>query len=315
MRDSSVLNTLILLLFVLAIAGGGYYLTQVWQPKELEKIEQQEKEARLRNVQVEQLLQEQSASKEQGEQILRRWKARYKVMPPEMQTWDIIEYLERLTSVGFETFNYDLTGVQRTPNFSVYKFRLDGTAFFRNLHDFVWHLENNREFYHVHDLSLSAVTVSDENPNTGRARQRDMVRFDMMLDAFFAGNEGLTPDEDELLPIPRSMLPIHYPAHNSFFPIVRTDLPPNELGLVDMDNARLVSIIGNRAIFEYEDAQYELSEGDDVYLGRIVKVDPINGFVRASLNRGGVIDLVEVKMDTDRNLPRGNVRLAPIQNP
>ncbi|PSQ67553.1 MAG: hypothetical protein BRD32_00400 [Bacteroidetes bacterium QH_2_64_74] len=71
------------------------------------------------------------------------------------------------------------------------------------------------------------------------------------------------------------------------------NVPPNEYDRLDIESARLLSIIDEQAIFQTSEGLRRLGEGDRVYLGRIVEVDPVEGRVVARLNRGGVIDRVE----------------------
>lgn len=312
-----ILNTLVLVVLTIFLAGAGYYATEVHQPAELKIIENQEIEARLRSARAEALLAEEAESEGQADAVIRRWRSRYKKMPPTMETPDLVQYLERLTSRGFDDISISVSGRQSEPNLSMYNFEIRGVALFRSLYDLVWQLENNRQFYHVHNLSLASVTVQEENRTTGLSRKVDMVRFSMTLRAFFGGSEGLNAPQGDPVEIPDSVLPIRSPAHNSFYPIVRTDKPSNDRQLVDIEEARLVSVIGKKAVFQDAMGLRELREGDEVYRGTIVMIDPSRATVRASLNKGGVIDVVDVKISYEEGQYRaaqGRVRLTPIED-
>ncbi len=314
---NSLVNTLILVVLAVLVGGAGYYVTEVQQPAEMKQIDDQEKEARLRYAKAEALLAESAASAGQADQVVRRWKSRYKIIPEVMETADIVDYLERLTARGFDNFSLSLEAANRRADLSSYRFNLQGTGYFRNVYELIWRLENNREFYHIKNVTLSATTVKDENAETGLQRRIDMVDFRMQLDAFFAGNEGISASKDELLPVPLAMLPNPAPSHNSFYPVVRTDLPPNDRQLIDVERATLVSVIGKKAIFEDELGLREVVEGDEVYLGRIVMIDPARAMVRASLNKGGITDVVDVEITSDDGRWRdaeGRRRLTPIEN-
>lgn len=312
----SVLNTLLLVILTLLISGAGYFYTEVEQPAELAMIEDQHKEAQLRHAEVEQLLKTEAATVEQAELAVRKWNARYKVIPEKIDSPDIIQYLEGFTRGGFEQINTNLKSVNRGKDLSYYTFTVNGTAYFKNLHNFVWHLENNREFYHVRDLKIHHETVTDENPDTGLPRQFDMVDFSMEVDAFFSGAEGLNPPSDELAELPVALLPIRYPAHNSFFPVVRTDLPPNDRNLLDIEEAQLVAIVGNQATFRDETGDHRIRTGDEVYLGHISLIDPAKAIVVATLNKGGVRKVIEIPLTSESSYgtARGGNRLEPIQN-
>ncbi len=309
------LNTLLIFALVLVVAGAGYYQTEVQQPKELQRIDDSKKLARLQQARVEQLFAEEASSAELAAETMRRWRARYKYLPAELTTSEIVEYLRSLSSSGFEQFQFSLSSQGATPDFKFFLFDLSGTAYYESLYRFVWHIENNREFfYHVHDLNLSHVNVFKTNEETGEQKLLDMAQFTMKLKVFYAGTEGLSAPTDEPLDFPEILLPAKQLAHDSFYPIVRTDLPPNDELLVDVENAYLLSIVGDQAVFQDKNGQHFVREGDRVYLGQIVKIDPANLFVRASLNKGGVIEVVEAKMEFENQYSRYNLGTTPRNN-
>lgn len=314
---NSVINTLVLVVLTCIIAGAGYYVAEVHQPKEMQKIDDQEKESRLRYARAEALLAEEAESASQADEMVMRWKARYKIVPETMETPDIVDYLERLTSGGFDGFAISLKAATTRKDLSHYRFDLKGVGYFRDVYKLIWHLENNREFYHIHNVSLRARTVPQENKETGLQRRVDMVDFSLNLDAFFAGSDGLSAPSGELRPVPLAMLPASGPAHNSFYPVVRTDLPPNDRQLIDVETASLVSVIGTKAIFSDQMGLREVVEGDEVYLGRIVMIDPSRALVRANLNKGGITEVIDIEIGSEEGQWRdaaGRRRLAPIEN-
>lgn len=315
---SNTINTLIVAVLALIVSGAGYYVTEVRQPAELQSIEDARKLARMEKARVEELLVEESRSAELAEEAVRKWRARYKFVPAEMETADILQYVESLTRSGFEAFNIELQGVTPTQDFKYYTFSVSGTAYYNALYDFIWHLENNREFYRIQDLNMDYIDVFDENRETGEQRRLSMVKFGMTLQAYFQGIEGLTAKREELMPVPTQLLPASAPAHNAFFPQLRPDPPPNDELLVEMEKASLVSILGSKAVVEDERGQHVLEVGDEVYLGEIIEIDPIKIAVRARLNKGGVVEIVELSLDTDDKetfrRAEGDVRLRSIEN-
>ena len=312
--NSTFLNSVLLAVFAVVLIGAGHYATEVHQPRTLEQIQDKIKLAKLQQAEVEQLLIEQAASADAAEQVLRKWKARYKYLPETLNTADMVLYLESLTSYGFEQFDVTLQGITNAGSHSYYTFKVNATAFFDSFYRFLWHIENNREFYRIENLSMNHQVVYKENPATERLRRMDMVAASFMLHAYFAGADGISIDEgEELMPVPDNMLPRRSAAHNSFYPLVRTDLPPNDQNLLDIEKATLVSIIGDRAVFDWEERQYILGEGDDVYLGTIVKVDPKMTLVRARLNKGGMIDMLDIRLDLGDRFRQAGVDGVQVQ--
>ena len=314
--NSRILNTLILLVIAVMVTGAGYYVTNVRQAAELQQIEDAWKLARMQKAEVEKLLVEEASTTELAEEAVKKWRARYKYIPETMETPDIIQYLESLTRTGFEAFNINLAGVRTTRNFKYYTFTVGGTAYYESLYDFVWQLENNREFYRIDDFQATYTDVFDENPDTGERRRLSMVKFNLTLTAYFDGVDGLSATTDELMPGPAQLLPARYASHAAFFPQIRPDPPPNDELLVDMENATLVSILGGRAVVEDKRGQHILSPGDAVYLGEVTVVDPINISVQARLNKGGVVEIAKLTLEEDKAVYRraaGDVQLRSLE--
>jgi hypothetical protein len=282
------------------VVAAGHYLTSVQQPAKLQKIEDTIKLASLQKVEVSQLLVEQSASQELASQSLAKWKTRYKEIPTDLNTADMILYLEDLTATGFERFDIDLAGNTAGADFSYYTFKVNATAYFSSMYHFVWHIENNREFYRIRDLKVGYKAVYKENVATDRPRRHDMVDFSFELDAYYAGNVGMSAAGDSLLPVPRNLLPTHDPSHNSFFPIVRTDLPPNDEMLLDVEASELISIVGRRAIFDSGGFQYVVEEGDRIYLGSVLAIDPNTAKVRVQLDKGGNVMRFDIDLQVEQ---------------
>lgn len=312
--SKSLIVTLLLGLAVILVLSGSYYVTDVKQQGEIERIQESRRAAALLNARVDELLAEQSSSAELAREALMRWNARYKYIPTELTTADMVEYLEGLTRRGFEQFDLDLEGLRTTPDFSTYTFSIKGLSTYPALYDVVWHLENNREFYRIYDLRIDHTTLSETNPNTGEDRQRDLVTFSMKLDAYFDGIDGISAPEDSLKPIPTGLLAAHRPAMNLFRPLVRTDISPNEQRLPDVLQGELVAIIGLEAIFETPQGRYALSEGDAIYRGYIEAVDPAASVVRAIVNLGDRTERMFYRIGaepTRQRVPNGGATAPP----
>jgi hypothetical protein len=268
--------------------------------------------ARSQQGEVAQLLAEADVSADRAEETVRKWNARYRYVPTTLETPDIVEYLELQTPAGFEAFNIRLQGVTTAPDVSRYTFSVDGTGYYQNLYDFIWAMENNPEFYRIRDLNMSRTEVQDARTGS----RRDMVRFTMTLDAYFMGLEGLSADRDALAEVPEAYLPARTLADNSFYPHVRVQAPRSaDDDRLDVERGTLLSIAGNRAIFQDGTTQYIVYEGSTVRYGTIERIDPINVVVRASLTKDGRTETVDIQMEAARPSYRqaeGNSQLVPI---
>lgn len=324
-------NIIVLALLAALVTGAGVYLTIFEQPKDLEELAEAEKMARLRQAEVTSLLAEEGTSNRVAQEAIAKWRARYKVIPAKLNSADIINYINQRSRTGFKNFDVVVEGTTSNADFSTYGLRITGRGYYTSLYKFIWEVENSRDFYRVRDLQLENIDLVTEDEETGNGKLEVMVSFSMRVEAYFGGKNGLSAPvgdddlgaEDDLLPtsasnldlppVPVDILPDARPATNPFFPLILDQIPPNTYGLMDVEQAELFSIVEGRAVFRYEEEFVKLGVGDPVYLGEITMVDPSRGLVVARLNKGGIIDEVELKLDTGEAYRQafGVSRLAP----
>jgi hypothetical protein len=295
------------------------------------RVEKAEKVVKLKQAELASLMTEQSQASEQADMALRKWQSRYKVIPQKLESPEVIGYLNELTTTGFEVFDVSLSGTESGGDYQFHSFSISGRGYFSELYRIVWELENNRFFYRIPEVTLvhmDLVSVDDD----GLERMKIMVSFQMQIDAIYGGAEGMSaPEGSEMiaedpnaLPIsraesglprvPAEVLPSSRPAINPFFPLIMDNVPPNTYGYIDLETATLVSVAGDKAIFQEESQFRAVGVGDNIYLGQIIEVDPIEGRVRARLNKGGIIDEVEIYLQSgDRSRQaQGSVQRSPL---
>jgi hypothetical protein len=320
--SNDTLNTLVLTVVLALVTGFGVYMTQKKQPARLERLEKEETALRLRQAEVEELLVEKASSSERAEDALRRWNSRYKVLPEDLTSPAVVDYLNALSGVGFKTFNVSLNGLNRGSDYSTLSYGVQGEAYFGSLYQFIWNIENGRGLYRIRDLDVEATTMMEPNPETGVDRREDIVRFSMTVEAYFAGADGMSAP-DSIITVPDEVLPARITASDPFYPLVLDALPPNTDNLVDVEADSLVSVIGQMAVFRDELGARPLRVGDRVYLGQIERIDQNEAVVTADLNKGGIRERVEISLATGERFRQalGGHRLAqlngiaPIQAP
>lgn len=304
-------NQILLISCLLLLIGVGTYLTYFRQQNTLQSLEEQIEEKQQEQEQIRTLRANLKDAESQFEEVRNRWESQYKIVPETVTSPDIVGYLTELTQTGFETFDITSAGSEDRDGYSVRTFSAEGQAFFTSLYQFVWTIENNRPFYRVRNLQLDYVEERNTDEETGRTSMDLFVSFQMEVQAIYGAVETIEPaDEGEVQrlpvaqtapspPLPSSVLPNPAPDVNPFYPLVFESVPPNEYGRLDVESARFLSVIDEQAIFQTSDGIERVREGDRVYLGRIVEVDPSEGRVVARLNRGGVVDRVELTLGTE----------------
>ncbi len=325
------INTWIMAICWVLITALGVYFTFHEQPATLEHLQKADQVAQMKNAELASLQTEEASYSMMADDVARKWRARYKVIPNELSTSDIVRYLNSLTSSGFKNFDVTLGGRQRTADYKYYVFNISGRAYYNSLYELVWELENNRNFYRVKNLSLDHIDLVTHDKELESERLQVMVSFTGRIEAYYDGIEGASaPDmldaagfeekaitvaaEENLPPVPLDMLPDVKPATNPFFPGIMEQIPPNTYGRIDVETAELVSIVGDEAVFKDDTGIRSVSAGEKVYLGVIAEVDPGEGRVVARLNKGGIYDEVVLDLGSIEQYrqAQGPSRLTPL---
>ncbi|HIG73726.1 MAG TPA: hypothetical protein EYQ24_03850 [Bacteroidetes bacterium] len=314
--SNEVINTLILACFLAVAVGGGYYVTQKQQPEEIEALDQEIDAIENRAAELETLIQDEAFASEEAALALPRWNSRYKVLPAELASADVVAYLNALSARGFRTFDLSLVGQTQGGTAHYYTYRVTGQAYFESLFSFIWHVENNRALYRIRDLSVSKLVTQIEED--GVSRQLVLADFSMEVDAFYGGPRDISaPDSMKVLPA--AAFPPRRAAVNPFYPYILETLPPNSDDLVDVEKDSLMAVIGGTAVFSRDGDPRQLSAGSRVYLGRVASVDARTARVVVNLNKGGIRERVELDLNTGNRyrqaLGGSTLSAGPVRGP
>jgi hypothetical protein len=82
-----------------------------------------------------------------------------------------------------------------------------------------------------------------------------------------------------------------------FAPVIASGIPPNARDLIEIERSDLKAVITGKAyVLDQSNNIRTLQEGDEVYLGYVTKIDPEGGRIECTLNKGGIIEKVELKI-------------------
>lgn len=313
-------NQILLLICLLLVAGAGTYLTYFRQQSTLQQLEEEIEAKEQRRVEITTIQTELSEAETRYVKARNRWRTRYKIVPQTVSSTDIVDYLTELTQSGFSSFDVSAVGPSDEDGYSVYSFRAGGRASFQELYTFIWTIENSRPFYRIQNLELSHHEERTTDEETGRTRMEVLVDFQMQIDAIYGATEGVDPLDEQpdgrevdrlpvaqstpRPPVPAEVLPDPSPDLDPFYPVVFEQIPPNEHGRLNVEAARLISIVEQTAVFSTGDGIERVREGDRVYLGRITEIDPTMGRVVAQLDKGGIVENVEFSLESPDPLER-----------
>jgi hypothetical protein len=218
----------------------------------------------------------------------KRWENRNKDIPPVDVTSQSYAYFSRLIDLsGYVKLDMIYNGVQSRGNYGFNVYNLKGEAPFENFYRFIWYLENDRKLYKIQNISLRGVEVAPTEKEEGKV----LVTFDMIVNAYFSSVAELSSSLGE-----RSITP-NYLNVDPFTPVISSGIPPNARELVEIERSDLKAVITGRAyVLDQSNNIRTLEEGDEVYLGYVTKIDPEGGRIECTLNKGGIIEKVELKI-------------------
>jgi len=216
----------------------------------------------------------------------KRWEGRNKDIPPEDITSQSYAYFSRLIDLsGYVKLDMLYNGTQQRQNYGYNVYNLKGEAPFDNLYRFIWHLENNRKLYKIESVNFRGVEVAPKEDTEGRV----LVTFDMVVHAYFSNVAELASSMGER-PIRPNVLSV-----DPFYPVIASGIPPNLRDLVEIERADLKAVIPGKAfVLDQNNDIQTLHEGDEVYLGYVTRIDPELGRLECTLNKGGIIEKVEL---------------------
>ncbi len=283
LRNTIVLG--VLLGFILAI---GFYFRSAHLPKKIGTIQKQIQtiDAELQN--TPDLVNQFNSLSEQLINTKERWDSRNKDIPPVNVTGETYNYINQLIGKSGEIkLDMLFVGVNASQNYGFNTYNLKGEAPFENLFRFIWYLENNRLLYKISAMSLRGL----ETTNKETKETELLVTYEIVLNAYFSSIPELysSAGEQKLVPVTITTDP--------FAPLILRDLPPNLYDLVEIERSDLKAVVPGKAfIIDQGNKMRALTEGDEVYLGYVTKVDPALGRIECTLNKGGIIEKFELNI-------------------
>lgn len=217
-----------------------------------------------------------------------RWENRNKDIPPVDVTAQTYGYFSRLIDLsGYVKLDMVYSGAQQRGNYGYNVYSLKGEAPYENFYKFIWYLENGRKLYKISTLNVKGLEVVATDKKEGQI----LVTFDANVHAFYANVPELSSSVGG-----RAITP-NYLATDPFMPVIASGIAPNLRSLVEIERSDLKAVIPGKAfILDQDNSIRTLEEGDEVYLGYITRIVPEEGRLEATLNKGGIIEKVELKI-------------------
>lgn len=284
-------NTVVLAAFLAIIFSVGFYLTNIVQPGQKEKMQTEIVSLDKTIAQLPGVAAELKASKEKLADMKERYAKRFKVIPANDTTAITYAYLNRVMDAsGFVKFNMLYQGPKNSRQYGYNTYNLQGETSYTNLFKFIWYLEHARLLYKIGSLSLTGHEIRDDK--TGRTEM--IVPFTMDLEAYYSSVAGVSSEMTGSDPTFYRRVD---PGLNFLRPLISTEPPPNVEGLVDVERSELRAVMSDKIfIVDQNGMGHILKIGDQVYLGYLTKIVPARNEAEFTLNKGGIIDRVDLKV-------------------
>ncbi len=284
-------NTIVLAAFLAIIFSVGFYLTKVVQPGEKKKLLT---EVVTLNRTIDQrpgVEAELKSAEDKLADMKSKYAKRFKVIPSNDTTALTYAYLNRVMNAsGFVKFDMLYQGPTTRPQYGYNAYNLKGETSYTSLFKFIWYLEHARLLYKIGDLSLTGHEIYDDS--TGLTKT--IIPFTMNLQAYYSSVAGVSSEMSGS--DPTFYRPVGV-GLNFLKPLISTQPPPNVRGLVDVERSDLRAVMSDKVfIVDQNGMGHILSVGDEVYLGYLTKIDPSQNEAEFTLNKGGIIDRVDLKV-------------------
>ncbi len=283
----SVRNTLILLLTLAIMVGGGWLYVQNKFNEDIEVANNQ-----LENLEREYRQIESTAN------LFATAQANYNEAffvrlnhPKELfrdhSSSNFYDYLQEINrGISFTELNYSLSDSIRNQDHGIVNVNIQGEGRYENLVNFIYRLEYSRPLVQVRTVQLDNITDVE---------RLDRVNFQIALGAYYRRGEW-TNYRATLEPSG----PLGRILHNPYYPLIH-EVPSNTEDLPDVNNSRLVVLTGSRVhIIDQNGTLQSLNIGDRVYLGRLTSINMQRGEALFQLNRGGIRDRVVLTLTQEQ---------------
>lgn len=184
-----------------------------------------------------------------------------------------VEYIDQKSEGEFQTYNY----------------KVSGFGLFNEVFGFLQAIEKSKSLKKLKSFTLGTIVNVDK-----KGVPIYYTTFDLEVKSYFTSDKNFAPSMPVVDSFPRKTL------YNFLYPIIRTEIPPNIDELLDVQDARLLALLPDGAfISDNKGNTYLLSEGEEVYLGYLTKIDYKNNMVSFVLNKGGIIEKVNLFLETN----------------
>lgn len=278
-------NTIILLVVLTTFIGGGWGYIYFFQQPKLENLEQNVNETRQELDQKQQKADQLPVLENQFKEARNFFNNYNKGLYPNSNEDNVYDFLDRVsTGSAYTEFTFSFSDSTTYNQYGVISMQVTGQGYYRNFINFMRQIELSKPLNKV-----SGVTVNPINELDSYGK----VNYRFALESFY-DRVKLLGETD--LTITNNLLGSVY---NPFYPGIRS-VKENEDNLVNVENSDLLALSSDKIfVLDQQGIMQRLSEGDEVYLGRLSSINIDEGTASFTLNKGGIVERVTLQVNND----------------
>jgi hypothetical protein len=284
-------NTLALvgLLIFILVAGGAYIL--IFQHGELSAKEDKLRELKANDYNTEQLTLQYEDLYKKAIVLDSVLAARKFNIPQNLSSVKFYDFVTQQTNALSEDTKIDVEyGEQKQErDFFYYEYKVKGVAPYNDLYKFIFSIEQSKELKKITSINLGSLVKNEKEKGP-----KFLVSFTLVVHVYYSNDNRFATAE-----FVENNLAAR-PLYDAFYPLLRNDIPPNNEGLLDVQGAKLLALVPEGAFLsDATGSTFLLWEGEPVYLGYLTSIDYKNNKVKFIINRGGVIEKVELLLEKE----------------
>jgi len=289
--NTKLKNTLIILVILIFIVAVGIVFTYLIQRGKIKDREKKIKDLTVYQLDTETLQDKLLQAKRKVAQLDSVLATRKYILASNVSQSKFFDFVNQV-SYSFSQFSYvnvEYVDLKASKNYNEYGYMLNGVAEYSDFNKLLYAIEQSKAIKKVSLIELSNNVKLDEEQEP-----HYLVNYKIKTSILFSDDPKVATAEYK----ENSLTP--NPVYNSFYPLIRSEIPPNRDHLLDVQNAKLLALIPDGAFLSDASGNtYLLWEGDKVYLGYITKIDYEKNQVQFILNKGGIIEKLTLDLQKE----------------
>ncbi len=214
-------------------------------------------------------------------------------IPQNLSSIKFFDFITDVTSSFSSQTHVDVeyTDHGQDKEFSYYQYKLKGSGKYSEIYQLIYAIEQSKELKKLSSITMNNLISTDDD-----GIPYFDVNFNMLVKVYYSQNDRFATAklvENDL----RSKN-----VYDAFYPLIRNEIPPNIDNLLDVQGAKLLALVPEGAFLaDAKGSTYLLWEGEPVYLGYLTKIDYDNKLVHFIINKGGIIEKVDLQLQKDED--------------